>query len=101
MIVDAKFCSVLNDEDGCKQSCGIGSEAANCSWRRQNMSTSKFPGPSRKYSTCSPSLGTCPDGVCDELEQMEPMLCPQDCTESMPIKSSVSGDTVKQEIIVT
>lgn len=31
------------------------------------------------YSTCSPRLDTCPDGKCDELEQMRADLCPQDC----------------------
>jgi len=38
---------------------------------------------SHEYSTCTPDLVNCPDGVCDELEQLYPHLCPQDCTSKL------------------
>lgn len=32
------------------------------------------------YSTCTPSIKTCPDGTCDIVESKDPAICPQDCT---------------------
>lgn len=32
------------------------------------------------YSTCTPSIKTCPDGTCDVVESKDPAVCPQDCT---------------------
>ncbi|KAJ7405384.1 hypothetical protein BTVI_69191 [Pitangus sulphuratus] len=32
------------------------------------------------YSTCTPSIKTCPDGICDAVESRDPAVCPQDCT---------------------
>lgn len=32
------------------------------------------------YSTCTPDSSTCPDGLCDSLEQLDYRICPQDCT---------------------
>lgn len=32
------------------------------------------------YSTCTPSIKTCPDGTCDVVESKDPAICPQDCT---------------------
>ncbi|XP_015280707.1 PREDICTED: proto-oncogene tyrosine-protein kinase receptor Ret, partial [Gekko japonicus] len=34
------------------------------------------------YSTCSPSIITCPDGKCDAVEHLDPKICPQDCTKN-------------------
>ena len=31
------------------------------------------------YSSCVPPIDTCLDGVCVELEKLDPSLCPQDC----------------------
>lgn len=36
-----------------------------------------------RYPTCSPHLKTCPDSKCDEMEQMFPHLCPQDCASKL------------------
>eukprot|EP00058_Branchiostoma_floridae_P002226 XP_002587714.1 hypothetical protein BRAFLDRAFT_94617 [Branchiostoma floridae] len=33
----------------------------------------------RGFATCSPDFRTCPDFVCDRMEQDHPELCPQDC----------------------
>lgn len=35
---------------------------------------------SKIYSTCTPDSHTCPDGICDSLEQLYNLICPQDCT---------------------
>lgn len=35
---------------------------------------------SKEYATCTHNSSTCPDNTCDELEDMFPVLCPQDCT---------------------
>ncbi|XP_036193182.1 proto-oncogene tyrosine-protein kinase receptor Ret isoform X6 [Myotis myotis] len=34
---------------------------------------------SRNFSTCSPSIKTCPDSHCDAVESSNPHICPQDC----------------------
>ena len=33
------------------------------------------------YSTCTGSLSSCNDGLCDQLERVDQSLCPQDCVE--------------------
>ncbi|MBW01171.1 Proto-oncogene tyrosine-protein kinase receptor Ret, partial [Eschrichtius robustus] len=33
----------------------------------------------RNFSTCSPSIKTCPDGHCDAVESRDANICPQDC----------------------
>ena len=40
---------------------------------------------SANYGTCTYNISTCPDTVCDELEELEPLLCPQDCTSKLYI----------------
>lgn len=49
-----------------------------CEWR-----TKEKDGLTTKYPTCSHSLATCPDGVCDPLEaygqNLNHLICPQDC----------------------
>ncbi|OAD57019.1 Proto-oncogene tyrosine-protein kinase receptor Ret, partial [Eufriesea mexicana] len=35
---------------------------------------------SDNYPTCSPDLTHCPDNQCDEVERLDPRICPQDCT---------------------
>lgn len=36
---------------------------------------------SKLYSTCTPDSRTCPDGVCDSLEDLYYGICPQDCAD--------------------
>lgn len=33
-----------------------------------------------RYETCTPDIVHCPDNICDELEHLDPRICPQDCT---------------------
>ncbi|GIY35168.1 uncharacterized protein CEXT_760281 [Caerostris extrusa] len=40
-------------------------------------------GPTEHYATCSPDLSACPNGQCDELEMLQPTLCPQDCAREI------------------
>lgn len=50
-----------------------------CMWRGD-----KNPGPNKThlYSTCTPDKTTCPDGVCDSLEILNDLICPQDCSSN-------------------
>ena len=80
---DMKSCAVHSDKEICTDSCGAGSINGSCIWRppssHPTIQTSK-------YATCSPNLATCPNRICDELEEAMPDLCPQDCTESKYFK---------------
>ncbi|GFT59044.1 proto-oncogene tyrosine-protein kinase receptor Ret [Nephila pilipes] len=76
---DTKWCSNNENQEGCINTCGKGSPNGLCQWRSGSMTTADNAGPTADYATCSPDLSACPDGMCDELEQMEPTLCPQDC----------------------
>lgn len=42
--------------------------------------SSLLTGITTNYSTCTPSIKTCPDGICDVVEGRDPAVCPQDCT---------------------
>ena len=50
------------------------------------------------YSTCAGNVQTCPDAVCDPLEQLDSSLCPQDCVETQNIRMSVLVNTGHQGI---
>lgn len=63
-------------EKECRSFCGYGSSTGTCFWR----SYSPEGRPTLKYGTCSPNFDTCPDMKCDELEEMFPSVCPQDCS---------------------
>ncbi|GFU86223.1 uncharacterized protein TNCV_368791 [Trichonephila clavipes] len=67
-------CAKHGNPDTCTTSCGRGANGGYCQWRSQS-----FPTLTEEYATCSPNLLTCPDGICDELEELDPLLCPQDC----------------------
>ncbi|GBM44309.1 Proto-oncogene tyrosine-protein kinase receptor Ret [Araneus ventricosus] len=69
--------------------CGNGSPNGFCEWR-----TGPFTniGPTTNYATCSPDLSVCPDGLCDDLEQMERSLCPQDCARDFDGPGVGSGN---------
>ncbi|KAF8778293.1 Proto-oncogene tyrosine-protein kinase receptor like protein [Argiope bruennichi] len=59
--------------ESCSTSCGRGANGGFCHWRSQSSPTLV------EDTHGSPHLQTCPDGTCDELEEMDPLLCPQDC----------------------
>ena len=54
---------------------------------------SDWPSLTYSYSSCVLSPPTCPDGRCDQLESLEPSLCPQDCVPSHHIIMSLLVNT--------
>ncbi|XP_078658889.1 proto-oncogene tyrosine-protein kinase receptor Ret-like [Branchiostoma floridae x Branchiostoma belcheri] len=71
---DTSLCASHMNADACENGCGPGSPSGRCQWRPQLRKRL-----SRRFATCSPDLRTCPDFVCDRMEQDHPELCPQDC----------------------
>ncbi|XP_066205833.1 proto-oncogene tyrosine-protein kinase receptor Ret isoform X2 [Saccopteryx leptura] len=67
-------CAVSKRRSECEECGGLGSLTGRCQWRQGDGK-----GISRNFSTCSPSIRTCPDGHCDAVESKEPRVCPQDC----------------------
>ncbi|KAK7865870.1 hypothetical protein R5R35_003985 [Gryllus longicercus] len=79
-------CASRGTMKSCVSLCGLGTGAkggqnstsrGGCAWRSRKSGAGT---PSQHYATCSPDIATCPDGVCDPLEDMHPGLCPQDCS---------------------
>ncbi|GLG94389.1 Proto-oncogene tyrosine-protein kinase receptor Ret [Gryllus bimaculatus] len=79
-------CASRGTMKSCVSLCGLGTGAkggqnsasrGGCAWRSRKSGAGT---PSQQYATCSPDIATCPDGVCDPLEDMHPGLCPQDCS---------------------
>ncbi|KAK6481890.1 proto-oncogene tyrosine-protein kinase receptor Ret isoform X1 [Huso huso] len=60
----------------CEVCGGMGATDGRCQWRQGSGNAL-----TTNYSTCSPTLQTCPDGQCDVVENMNPAICPQDCTK--------------------
>ncbi|XP_074649140.1 proto-oncogene tyrosine-protein kinase receptor Ret-like [Tubulanus polymorphus] len=65
-------CSAFQTRDSCETDCGYGAKRGRCMIK---------DGLESGLSTCTPSATYCPDGVCDELEELFPKLCPQDCAK--------------------
>lgn len=54
-----------------------------CEWVRDTTAVSVVSPPPLGYATCTADVTTCPDGVCDPLEQLSGNLtCLQDCTRT-------------------
>ncbi|KAM4636533.1 proto-oncogene tyrosine-protein kinase receptor Ret [Discoglossus pictus] len=70
-----KSCSVNKQQDECEECGGLGATSRRCQWRKGHGD-----GITTNYSTCTPSISTCPDKVCDAVESRDPSICPQDCT---------------------
>ena len=51
-------------------------------------------GITRNFSTCSPSIKTCPDGLCDAVESRNVNICPQDCLRKQLLGLQVQGPRV-------
>lgn len=72
-------CGQYDNKKDCTSHCGVGTgsgQLSDCVWR-EAQSTNMM---TKTYATCSPNLDSCPDTVCDPLEQLDPNICPQDCT---------------------
>ncbi|KAB0384652.1 hypothetical protein FD755_006569, partial [Muntiacus reevesi] len=67
-------CAVSKRQPECEECGGLGSLTGRCEWRQGDGK-----GITRNFSTCSPSIRTCPDGHCDAVESRDPNICPQDC----------------------
>ncbi|XP_029046222.2 proto-oncogene tyrosine-protein kinase receptor Ret [Osmia bicornis bicornis] len=79
-------CANAEKPQDCESSCGVatglyskGSYSGQCVWR-WNKRSNQVSMMSDHYPTCSPDLTYCPDNQCDELERLDPRICPQDCT---------------------
>lgn len=78
-------CSIHGTRRECTATAGFGTDlSVGCQWRRNNSTTM-----TTVYATCSPELTTCPDHMCDPLEELaqqsEHFLCPQDCSAAADI----------------
>ncbi|XP_069467136.1 proto-oncogene tyrosine-protein kinase receptor Ret [Ambystoma mexicanum] len=69
-------CSISKHRGECEECGAFGALTGSCRWRQGDGK-----GISRNYSTCTPDLRTCPDGICDAVERKDPAICPQDCTK--------------------
>ncbi|XP_043753890.1 proto-oncogene tyrosine-protein kinase receptor Ret-like [Cervus elaphus] len=67
-------CVVSKRQPECEECGGLGSLTGRCEWRQGDGK-----GITRNFSTCSPSIRTCPDGHCDAVESRDPNICPKDC----------------------
>ncbi|KAM7171244.1 proto-oncogene tyrosine-protein kinase receptor Ret isoform 1-T1 [Macrochelys suwanniensis] len=68
-------CAVNKHRAECEECGGVGVLTGKCQWRQGSGK-----GITTNYSTCTPSIRTCPDGTCDVIESKDPSVCPQDCT---------------------
>lgn len=87
---EGRLCGQQLSETQCLASCGPGTVDGRCRWRHgsngRHLTT--------RYSTCTGDPESCPDGICDELELMQPSLCPQDCAEHV-VGEAVAGPSGK------
>ncbi|TRZ04006.1 hypothetical protein DNTS_001160 [Danionella cerebrum] len=79
-------CAEKRQRGDCEATQGLGAPTGRCQWRQ-----GRDKGISKKYSTCSPDLSTCPDGYCDAIEIKNISICPQDCS-SQPIIGGYERD---------
>uniref|UniRef100_A0A669Q5B0 Ret proto-oncogene n=1 Tax=Phasianus colchicus TaxID=9054 RepID=A0A669Q5B0_PHACC len=68
-------CAMSKHLAECEECGGLGVLTGRCQWRQGSGK-----GITTNYSTCTPSIKTCPDGTCDIVESKDPAICPQDCT---------------------
>ncbi|KAL1418075.1 hypothetical protein MTO96_005833 [Rhipicephalus appendiculatus] len=87
---EGRLCGQQLSETQCLASCGPGTVDGRCRWRLGSDGLHL----TKDFSTCTGDLESCPDGTCDELELMQPTLCPQDCAEHV-VGEAVAGPTGK------
>uniref|UniRef100_A0A8C5KRS7 Proto-oncogene tyrosine-protein kinase receptor Ret n=1 Tax=Jaculus jaculus TaxID=51337 RepID=A0A8C5KRS7_JACJA len=80
-------CSVNKRQPECEECGGLGSPTGTCEWRQGDGK-----GITRNFSTCSPSIRTCPDGHCDAVESRNAHICPQDCLRGSIVGGHEPGE---------
>ncbi|KAM6157283.1 proto-oncogene tyrosine-protein kinase receptor Ret isoform 4-T4 [Erethizon dorsatum] len=80
-------CAVSKRRPECEECGGLGALSGRCEWRQGDGK-----GISRNFSTCSPSIKTCPDGHCDVVENQDPHICPQDCLRGSIVGGHEPGE---------
>ncbi|ALC40114.1 Ret [Drosophila busckii] len=76
----SQTCAQVKYRQQCGKFCGLATNGGACMWR--GSSTAMF---SKNYGSCVPDARYCPDRVCDALEELNPLACPQDCTPASRI----------------
>ncbi|XP_059488144.1 proto-oncogene tyrosine-protein kinase receptor Ret isoform X2 [Neocloeon triangulifer] len=74
------LCAEFSTRETCRKGCGV-STSSFCSWRSAQIALNATSNFTQIYATCTPDIVFCPNRVCDELEEMDFHICPQDCTE--------------------
>ncbi|XP_031350288.1 proto-oncogene tyrosine-protein kinase receptor Ret [Photinus pyralis] len=87
---DWNMCAFYRSKKDCNKGCGISTGGAPAVERRKIINNPErcmwrgdpHPGNEQThlYATCTPDIDTCPNGVCDSLENLSPLICPQDCS---------------------
>ncbi|XP_012889167.1 PREDICTED: proto-oncogene tyrosine-protein kinase receptor Ret [Dipodomys ordii] len=80
-------CAVSKRRSECEECGGLGSPTGRCEWRQGDGK-----GITRNFSTCSPSIRTCPDGHCDAVEIRDINICPQDCLRGSIVGGHEPGE---------
>ena len=63
-----------------------------CQWRTEELRP-RSASLTYSYSSCVGRVLTCPDSVCDGLEDLDQSLCPQDCVSQKKIRMSLLVNT--------
>ncbi|KAK4876399.1 hypothetical protein RN001_012821 [Aquatica leii] len=92
-IRDWAFCSFYKNKKDCNKACGLSTGGSPGVERRKSINNpercmwrgDQNPGNvvTHLYATCTPDISTCPDGICDSLEDLHYLICPQDCAENI------------------
>ncbi|XP_017043910.2 proto-oncogene tyrosine-protein kinase receptor Ret [Drosophila ficusphila] len=89
----SQTCAQVKLQTQCNRFCGLATGGGSCEWRGSN--SAMF---STKYGSCVPEAHYCPDHVCDPLEELNPMACPQDCIPANRIMGPHSSNENKKGI---
>ncbi|KAH8410191.1 hypothetical protein KR009_007916, partial [Drosophila setifemur] len=89
----SQTCAQVKYKSQCMQFCGLATGGGACQWRGSNS-----PMFGTRYGSCVPEPRHCPDHVCDPLEELNPMACPQDCTPAAKIMGPHTSNENKRGI---
>ncbi|XP_052851061.1 proto-oncogene tyrosine-protein kinase receptor Ret isoform X2 [Drosophila gunungcola] len=89
----SQTCAQVKFPTQCSRFCGLATGGASCQWRGSN--SAMF---GSRYGSCVPESRYCPDHVCDPLEELNPMACPQDCTPAGRIMGPHTSNENKRGI---